>query len=258
MMLREPPMPFNSRCFFRSALCRPPWINWSGFVLVCFAVPVFGQAPACPAIAAHPATPADTAYSEGRFADAESLYQQALAQQPQDVELSAALVRTLLHEGKVSQASTQADTTLAANPHAAPALTALAEVQLRQGQPWLALKTLDAAPASDPCYARTHLIRSRVLRIDSMYASERAELQTAYDIDPADPDIQHAWLSIVSPAHDIESIDQALGATKDIDTETRQKAEARMRAMMPLLSENSQTCQVLPAAPSATLPLQPS
>jgi len=251
-------MPLNSRCFFRSAVNRPPRISWIGIVLVCLAIPVCGQTPACPSIAATPASPADSAYSEGRYADAESLYQQALAQQPQDVELSAALVRAFLHEGKVSQASKQVDTTVAANPHAAPALTALGEVQLRQGEPWLALQTLDKAAASDPCYARTHLIRSRVLRIDSMYASERAELQTAYDINPEDPDIQHAWLSIVSQAHEIEGIDQALATTKDIDTETRQKAEARMHAMMPLLSENSQTCQVLPASTSATLPLQPS
>jgi tetratricopeptide (TPR) repeat protein len=249
-------MPINSRSSSLSAFCRPLLIASIGILPAGLAVPVYGQAATCPAVEAHPATPADTAYSESRYAEAENLYQQALAQKPQDVELSAALVRTLLHEGKVTQASTQANTTLAANSNAAPALTALAEVQMRQGEPWLALQTLDKAAASDRCYARAHLIRSRVLRIDSMYASERAEIQTAYDIDPTDPDIQHAWLSIDSPAHEIEGVEQALATTKDIDAEIRQKAEARAHAMMPLLSENSQTCQVLPAVSSATLPLQ--
>ncbi|MGA2169804.1 MAG: tetratricopeptide repeat protein [Terracidiphilus sp.] len=227
-------------------------------VLLCPAISVCAQVPACPAVADRAVTAADTAYSEGRYADAEGLYQQALAHSPQDVQLSAALVRTLLHEGKVSQAATQVNTTLAANPHAAATLTALAEVQLREGQPWLALQTLDQAKAADACYARAHLIRSRVLRIDSMYASERTELQRAYDIDPADPDIQHAWLRIVSPAHEIEGIDESLRTMKDLDAETRQKAEASMHSLMPLLSENSQTCQVLPAVASATLPLQPT
>jgi len=234
------------------------WIRWIAMVLLCPAISVCAQVPACPAVADRAATPADTAYSEGRYADAEGLYQQALAQSPQDVQLSAALVRTLLHEGKVSQAATQVNTTLAANPHAAATLTALAEVQLREGQPWLALQTLDQAKAADACYARAHLIRSRVLRIDSMYASERTELQRAYDIDPADPDIQHAWLRIVSPAHEIESIDESLRTMKDLDAETRKKAEASMHSLMPLLFENSQTCQVLPAVASATLPLQPT
>jgi tetratricopeptide (TPR) repeat protein len=253
MTLRAYLMTFSFRTFWRnSQRILIAVILLSPAVLAC------GQAPTCPAVAARPATPAETAYSESRYADAEGLYQQAFAQSPQDVELSAALVRTLLREGKISQASTQANAALASNPHAAPALTALAEVQLRQGEPWLALQTLATAAASDPCYARTHLIRSRALRIDSMYASERKEIQSAYDIDPADPDIQHAWLSIVSPAHDIDSIDKSLATVKDIDAEIRQKAEASMHAMMPLLSENSQTCQVLPAVPSATLSLQPS
>jgi len=218
----------------------------------------YGESSKCPAVTDRPLTPADAAYSDGRYAEAESLYQQALAQNPQDAELSAALVRTLLHEGKVSQASTQANAAVAANPHVAATLTVLAEVQLRQGQPRLAMETLDSAAAADACYARTHLIRSRVLRIDSMYASERAELQTSYDINPADPDIQHEWLRIVSPANDIEGTAKALNTTTDVDAETRQKAEATMHSMLPLLSENSQTCKVLPAIVPATLPLQPS
>jgi hypothetical protein len=227
-------------------------------VLLSPAVSVCGQAPACPAVEARPATPASTAYSEGRYADAEGLYEQTLAQHPQDAELSAALVHTLLHEGKVTQASTQANAILAADPHSAAALTAVAEVQLRQGEPWLALETLDQAAAANACYARIHLVRSRALRIDSMYASERKELQSAYDIDPADPDIQHAWLAVVSPAHEIEGIDKGLATMKDIDADTRQKAEASMHSMMPLLYENSQTCQVVPTVASATLPLQPT
>jgi tetratricopeptide (TPR) repeat protein len=238
--------------------CRLLQSSWITVLLLFPAISVLGQAPACPAVEAPPATPADTAYSEGRYADAEGLYQQALAQRPQDVEVSAALVHTLLHEGKIAQASAQVTAILSANPHAAPSLTAQAEVQLRQGEPWLAGQSLDAAAAADPCYARAHLIRSRALRIDSMYASERAELQKAYDIDPADPDIQHAWLSIVSPAHDVEGTEKALATTKDVDAETRQKAEATTKSLMPLLSENSQTCKVVPTVPSATLPLQPT
>jgi predicted Zn-dependent protease len=126
-------------------------------VLLSPAVSVCGQAPACPAVEARPATPASTAYSEGRYADAEGLYEQTLAQHPQDAELSAALVHTLLHEGKVTQASTQANAILAADPHSAAALTAVAEVQLRQGEPWLALETLDQAAAANACYARASI-----------------------------------------------------------------------------------------------------
>jgi tetratricopeptide (TPR) repeat protein len=182
---------------------------------------------------------ADKAYSEERYADAENLYLKALAQRPKDIELTAALVRTLLHEGKISQASAQVNDIFPDNSRSAIALTALAEVQLRQGLPWLAMKSLDEALAANACYARSHLIRSRVLRIDSMYASERAEIQRAFEIEPADPDIQRAWKGIVSSAHEIKSIDESLSTMNDLGVKARQTAEASMHSLMLQLSENS-------------------
>ncbi len=216
---------------------------------------LYSQAASCPVAPARAATPADTAYSENRFAQAEDLYASAVAGHPQDAQLTAALARTLLREGKIAQAADRVTAALAGDPRSAPLLTSQAEVQLRQGQPWLALQTLDAAAAADHCYARIHLIRSRVLRIDSMYASERSEIRAAYEIDPVDPEILHAWNRVVAPAHEIEGIEQALATMKDLDAETRQKSEASAEAMLPLLTENSQTCKVLPTVPSATLPL---
>lgn len=232
------------------------WMNAIGAILMIPAASLCAQAPACPAVADHTTTPASTAYGEGRYGAAEDLYEQALAKNPQDADSSAALVHTLLHEGKIAQAATQAKTSLDANPQSAPALTAMAEVELRQGEPWLAIETLDKATAADHCYARTHLIRSRALRIDSMYASERKELESAYDIDPTDPDIQYEWSRVDSPASEIEGTDKALATQKDIDEESRKRAEATVHSMMPLLFESSQTCQVLPDGPSATLPMQ--
>ena len=88
-----------------------------------------------------------------------------------------------------------------------------------------------------------------------MYASERAEIQSACDIDPEEPDILYEWRRVISPAHEIEGIHQALPTMKDLDAETRQKAEASMNSMLPLLSENSQTCKTQLAVQSATLHL---
>jgi tetratricopeptide (TPR) repeat protein len=236
-----------SRCTIR--------FNSIAVVLVLQSSSLLSQTASCPAAPAQTATPAAIAYSEGRYAEAEQGYAQSLVQNPRDATLAAALVRTLLHEGKSAQASDRVTTDLAEDPHSAPILTAQAEVQLRQGQPWLALQTLDAAATADRCYARIHLIRSRALRIDSMYASERAEIQSAYEIDPGDPDILRSWRSVVSPAREIEGIHQALLDTKDMDANMRQRAEASMSSMMSLLSENSQTCKIQPAVQSATLRL---
>ena len=45
---------------------------------------------------------------------------------------------------------------------------------------------------------------------------------------------------------------------KDLDAQTRTKAETTIRSMLPLLHEDSQTCKVVPAASATTIPLLPS
>lgn len=247
-------------CSFRSRslLSVPAFLCWIGAASVFTAGNVSAQTPACPTVTHENASKADTAYGSGNYKQAEDLYGQELARHPGDLKLSAALVQTWLHEGEISQAAAQASRILASNPNSAIALTASAEVQLHQGQPWQALDTLKEAATTDPCYARIHFIRSRALRLNSMYASERAEVQSGYEIDPTDPDIRHAWLSTVSPAHEIEGINSALTTMKGLDADARQKGQETIRSMMSLLSENNQTCQVLPTAESATLPMQAS
>jgi tetratricopeptide (TPR) repeat protein len=216
---------------------------------------VFAQAAVCSEAPAHEVTPAEAAYGQGKYEVAESLYLQALLAKPDDLELNSALVHTLLHEGRIADAWARANKAATDAPRSAGALTSLAEVQLRQGQPWLAAQTLDSAAAADPCYARVHLIRSRILRIDSMYASERAELQAAYQIDPTNPDIRRSWQHTVNPANDIVRIAESLATMPNLEPEIREKASASATAMMSLLSENSQTCQSAPIGAPVTLPL---
>jgi tetratricopeptide (TPR) repeat protein len=215
----------------------------------------FGQTGGCSQVPVHELMPAEAAYQQGKYEIAESLYQQALLQKPNDPDLNSAVVRTLLHEGRISDAWTRANKGAEVAPRSAAALTALAEVQLRKGQPWLASQTLDSASAVDPCYARVHLIRGRIFRIDSMYASERAEIKAAYLIDPNDPDIHRAWAHTVNPANDIVRIDDSLASTANLDPEIREKALASANSLRSQLSENSQTCQSSPVTTSLSLPL---
>jgi tetratricopeptide (TPR) repeat protein len=239
-------------------LLKTIWVRSLSLFSVAFllsAGSVFAQAAVCSEVAAHEATPAETAYGQGKYEVAESLYLQALLGKPGDLELNSALVHTLLHEGRIADAWARADKAATEAPRSAGALTSLAEVQLRKGQPWLAAQTLDSAAAADPCYARVHLIRSRIFRIDSMYASERAELDAAYKIDPTDPDIRRSWQHTVNPANDIVRIQESLATMPNLEPEIREKASASATAMMSLLSENSQTCQSAPIAAPVTLPL---
>jgi tetratricopeptide (TPR) repeat protein len=234
------------------------WIRSLSLLSVAFllsAGSVFAQGAGCHEVAAHEATPAEAAYRQAKYEVAESLYQQALLGKPDDPDLNSALVHTLLHESRIADAWTRANKAVADAPHSASALTSLAEVQLRKGQPWLAAQTLDSAAAADRCYARVHLIRSRIFRIDSMYASERAELQSAYQIDPNDPDIRRSWQHTVIPANDIVRIEESLATMPNLEPDIREKASASAKGMRTLLSENSQTCQSAPITAPVTLPL---
>ena len=203
----------------------------------------------------------------GDFGDAEVLYQQALVQAPKDAELTAGLTRARLRQGKVAEARTTVTDGLAGTPASAALLTARAEVELREGLPWRARQTLTEAAKADPCYARALLVRSRIDRLDSMYATERKEVQAAYALDAKDPEIKRTWNQTVMPASDITGTEEYLASQKTVDPELRKSAETSVRQMMPLLSETSQTCQGLPTNGSAdagetgvtaTLPLLPS
>ena len=235
----------------------PGFIKTSLAFLVLASIPLRAQNPVCRAIAPHDLNPADKAYGDGFYEKAEQLYAEALTQQPQDAKVASRLVEALLHQNKVGQAE-QLNAAIAGNQTSAALLTAKAEVQVRQGMPWLAIQSLDAAAAADPCYARVHLVRGQIFHIDSMYASERAEIQKAYEIDVTDPDILMAWSRLMPAAQEIEGTVKALDGTKNLDAQTREKAEGAIHSMMPLLHETSQTCKVLPTIASATVPLLPS
>lgn len=242
-------------------MIKMPYFHSPGFrllsaVILLLSLHLNGQSPSCHPVGPHQLSPAEKAYSDGYYAQAEALFQQDLAKKPQDPILAARLIDALLHQNMVTEAAEQLKTALAANPNSAAVLTAQAEVQLRQGEPWQALKSLDAAAAADPCYARIHLVRSRIFRIDSMYASERSELQKAYELDVTDPDILMAWSRIMPAAQEIQGASQSLTSMKDLDANTRTKVETTIHSMLPLLYEDSQTCKVLPTISSATLSLQ--
>jgi hypothetical protein len=227
-------------------------------ILACTALPMLSQESTCPTVAAHELSPAEKAYEQGKYAQAEDMFASDLAAHPQDLQLATSVIHTQLHLGEVAEADGRVNKLLGENPSSAPVLVALAEVQLRQGQPWQALETLKKAQKADPCYARTYLIRSRVDRIDSMHTSERAEIQKANEIDPTNSDIHRAWARTIAPAQQIEGVSQALATMKDIDEESRKRAEQSSRELLPLLTENNQTCQILPASGAPlTLPMAP-
>src|ERR1700761_8529067 len=91
------------------------------------AMPVFSQSTGCPPALPRDASPADEAYRDGHYENAENLYVQKILQQPHDSAAASSLIHTLLHEGKLSEAATRAEAAIGDAPHSAAALTDMAE-----------------------------------------------------------------------------------------------------------------------------------
>ena len=160
----------------------------SSFILgVVLAWSVFGLADEnvhCHVVSAHEPTAAETAYLRGDVAKCESHYREALKKAQHDPELVSGLVRTLLREQKVDDASTIIHSELTSAPNSVFLLTALGEVEYRQGNIFEAASTADQGSGLTLAVRACTCLRARIMRLNSMYASERREVGFAHLLDP--------------------------------------------------------------------------
>ncbi|HEY1679010.1 MAG TPA: tetratricopeptide repeat protein, partial [Candidatus Sulfotelmatobacter sp.] len=178
----------------------------------------------CHVVGPHDPTPAEKALLGGQTAEAETLYRDALSKSPHDPALVVGLVHSLLRQQKVAEAESAANAELATAPNSVPLLTVLGEVQYREGKIAEAAGTADKAFVADRCDARVYLLRSRILRINSMYAAESKALALAHQLSPYDPEISGAWSRTIPLAQRIEEQKKFLAAS-DAKDEAHERAE---------------------------------
>jgi predicted aspartyl protease len=211
----------------------------------------------CHAVPAHEPLPAEKAYLDGNTSQAETLYREALAKSPHDVALTTGLVRSLLREQKVGDAAATIDAEVALAPTSVPLLTVSGEVRYRQGKIAEAAGIADQAFRADPCNARLYLLRARILRLNSMYASERRAIGIAHALDPSDMDIRRTWLGTLPLTQRIDEQKQILSTSNGMDAEERARAEKGLSFLVNRASNLDQTCHVASPTGSAELPFVP-
>jgi predicted aspartyl protease len=211
----------------------------------------------CHVAPAHEPSPAEKAYLDGKANQAETLYREALGKSPHDAELTAGLVRSLLREQKVEDAASAVSAELTLAPNSVPLITAFAEVEYRQGKIAEAAGTADQAYRINPCNPRLYLIRARILRLNSMYASERRAIGTAHSLDPWDMDIRRTWLGTLPLTQRIDEQKQFLAAANGMDPEERARAERGLPNLIRWAADTDKTCHVASAMNSTELPLVP-
>jgi Flp pilus assembly protein TadD len=206
----------------------------------------------CHVVAPHEVTPAEKALLGGQAGEAETLYREALSKTPHDPALVVGLVHSLLRQQKITDAESAVNAELATAPDSVPLLTVLGEVQFREGKIAEAAGTADKAYVADRCNARVYLLRSRILRLSSMYASESKALAIAHQLSPSDPEINNAWSRTIPIAQHIEEQKKILAAT-DAKDEAHDRAEKYLAFLE--MQEKGTNCSVTSKASSAEIPI---
>jgi tetratricopeptide (TPR) repeat protein len=150
--------------------------------------------PGCPIDHTQPGD-ADKALAARKYADAERLYNAALAADPNSSAAMAGLVRTTLAEGKLSDALAMATKYSTAHPTDAVLMDAVGEVRFRRGEIGEAAHAINQASRIDGCNGHIHYDAARFLKLSGLYASAQHELEIAHAQSPDHPEITRAWRS---------------------------------------------------------------
>ncbi len=205
-----------------------------------------------------PTDPASLAFRQGDYSKAAELYSAAAKSNPKDMQAIAGQVRSLLEQQQVSAASDLAESSAAAHATSAVLATVLGEVRFRQGRLADAVHAYQTSLKLDPCLARTRYDTSKFLWVESLHASAYAELQTAHQLEPKDPDIHLAWIARLPPEAREKEIEGYLADSHNMSTDTQKslKEDAeRLRAI--LAAKNRGGCQLASASVTpTTLPFQ--
>ncbi len=216
-------------------------------------VGVRAQAIECAAGTSREQTPAESALQKGNTDKAATLYQQDLANKPNDPELTTGLARVLMRQQKYEDADVLLTAALQAHPNDAGLLTAKAELQMREGTPWLAGATASAAMKADPCVARLHLFLSGYDMLNSYFASAKRELETAHTLDPNDREIKLQWNFQKPFTEQIATSEKALD--KATDAARKAQLQKNLDSLKKIELGSQKSCRLEGTVQSTELPL---
>jgi TonB family protein len=204
-----------------------------------------------------PPNPADTAFAGRHYADAERLYDDALAANPDSTAAMAGLVRITLAEGKSAEALAMATKYNAAHPNDPVLLDALGEVRFRRGEVDEAAKAFNQAAHLKPCGGPTHYDMYRFLNLAGMHASAQRQLEMAHALAPGNAEITQRWrLTHALPLTDqqrVERLTRQLNSASLTDAQ-RDGINAAIKGIQ---SSERGSCELVTPVADAKLPIIP-
>jgi predicted aspartyl protease/Flp pilus assembly protein TadD len=212
------------------------------------------SAASCSVAQPHEPDEAEKALLAADYAKAVDLYKAKLASHPGDAELTAGLVRALLHEQKMQEAADAVKASLTVAPNSAALISLRGEVEYRQGTPWLAARTAIESEKLDPCYPRNHILVADILRLNSMYASSRKEIDDAHKLDPFDPDIRAEWIHTLSLKQRIAEAEKFLSVMNGNDEEDLRHWKLYLEDLKKRETEPHKPCHMVSSVAATEIP----
>jgi tetratricopeptide (TPR) repeat protein len=205
-------------------------------------------------IANYTPTEADKAFLHGDYDHAVTLYQAQLQQKPNDPALTASLAQVFLKQQKAKEAEDIIRKAMIPEPKSPVLLTALGEVQYREGTPWLAAASVEDAMKSDLCYPAAHLLKARILRLNSYYASAAKEIGTAHMLDPHDPRIRLQWLYTLPVAERMAALESYLSTDTGDDPEDLKRLRLYLGFLKKQSDEPHKACHLVSDTATTSIP----
>jgi tetratricopeptide (TPR) repeat protein len=199
----------------------------------------------CPVVHYGPPTDADKAFLAADYSKAEDLYRAALATNPANIDQTQGLVHALLRDQKVQEAADAVQAALSSAPGSAALITLRGEVEFRQGEPWIAAQSAAESSRLDPCNPRTELLLADLFRINSFYASARAHLLTAHQLDPEDPEIRREWMMTLPLKERIPEVEAYLAESRGDDAEQLRHLQEYLEQIKKWVSEPHRDCHLV-------------
>lgn len=165
---------------------------------------------------------AEQLFRSGKFAEAESAYQQLVKTNPALVSAQVGLVRSMLRQQKIDEALDRVNGALASQPNSAALLAAKGDVQFRRGEMAPAETSYLSAKRIDPKQVHAYLGLARLYSVYSLYRKAYNQLQNAHTIAPNDLDVQREWLAMLPRKDRLAALRAYLvGPHPDDEQETR-------------------------------------
>jgi predicted aspartyl protease len=155
------------------------------------------------------------------------------------------LARVYLKQHKVAEAYDAALKAVALTPDRAPAVVALGEVYYRQGRLGDAEELFLKPLWKFNLDARAFLGLTHIYRVSLNFKRAKDNIDQAYKLDPADPDIRRAYLGTLSGEERVKFLkDYLAGATND-DAESRKDLESELTMLEDESNAEQHNCRLV-------------